>query len=45
MEAAWVPLTLSLSRDFCCYGYRAQVESVGICDKKQSVLHDSGDGD
>ena len=30
---------------FRCYGYRAQVESVDIWDKMQSVLRDSEDGD
>ena len=45
MVPTWVPLTLPVSRDFRCYGYIAQVESVDIWDKMQSVLRDSEDGD
>ena len=45
MVATRVPLTLPVIRDFCCYGYGAQDESVDVCDKMQSVLDDSGVGD
>jgi len=40
-----VPLTLPVSRDVRCYGYGAQVESVDIWDKMQSVLRDRENGD